>query len=345
MGNNGFVSAWSFHVLVRLVALVAMVMSGFVILSTESNEETLPSRTFSPLAREQGNPPAAVMTLNDLPYQTEESSITLPPFWPEAISPASGEEIGRDIKQPEPFEEWAVEENTLEVDGVLVPAREAVISSSRDGKISNIPLQNGDIFKKNDILVRYDCGDLEAEAEIAGVEKKFTDTKAKNGNQLFKLDIISDVDRLNIETEDKQADAKIKLYKARLNDCTIRAGFDGRVTKRLANEGEYTRTDRVLLEVASADPLHVEFLLPSKWLRWVNIGAPIELLLNETGRSYTGKITRIYGEVDPVSRSIQVRAALDDYRDPLLSGMSGKVDLNIQHIKDAGVAGYLSLKN
>jgi hypothetical protein len=40
-----------------------------------------------------------------------------------------------------------------------------------------------------------------------------------------------------------------------------------------------------------------------------------------------------------------VRAALDDYRDPLLSGMSGKVDLNIQHIKDAGVAGYLSLKN
>jgi multidrug efflux pump subunit AcrA (membrane-fusion protein) len=89
---------------------------------------------------------------------------------------------------------------------------------------------------------------------------------------LFKLDIISDVDRLNIETEDKQADAKIKLYKARLNDCTIRAGFDGRVTKRLANEGDIPEQIG-LARSRIADALHVEFLLPSKWLRWVNIGA------------------------------------------------------------------------
>ncbi len=344
MADN-IVESWGFHVAVRLIALMVMMGSVIVILSHENEQfqSDVPNISQSKARAvdlgestpAQGHEavPTAPLTLSEM--QARQNKISQDEA--NAIEPANGKE-----SQQEPVNEWPIEEKTLDVDGVLVPAKETVISSSHDGRISDVPLHNGDLFKKNDVLIRYACDDLAAEAEMAGVEKNLTDTKVKTGNQLFKLDIISDVDRLNIESEDKAADAKIKLYEARLEDCTIRAGFDGRVTKRLANEGEYTRTDRVLLEVASNDPLHIEFLIPSKWLRWVNVGAPISISLNETGRTYTAKIIRIYGEVDPVSRSIQVRAALDNYRDPLLSGMSGKVELDAAAIKDAGVIGYLS---
>ncbi|OIN85183.1 MAG: hypothetical protein AUJ12_09975 [Alphaproteobacteria bacterium CG1_02_46_17] len=348
MANRNIVESWGFHVAVRLIALLVMVGSVIVIISHGSepsqedsfNTSSLDHRQIQidqnqeeDLAQDFSDNPPARLTLSEMQARQKEISQKEA----NGLEPANGKED----KDP-PADEWPIEEKTLDVDGVLVPAKETVISSSHDGKISDIPLQNGDLFKKNDILVRYACDDLAAEAEMAGVEKNLTDTKVKTGDQLFKLDIISDVDRLNIESEDKAADAKIKLYEARLEDCTIRAGFDGRVTKRLANEGEYTRTDRVLLEVASNDPLHIEFLMPSKWLRWVNVGAPITISLNETGRTYSAKVTRIYGEVDPVSRSIQVRAVLDSYHDPLLSGMSGKVELDAGAIKDAGVIGYLS---
>ena len=349
MAKHSIADSWRFHLSVRLIALLVIMLSAYVIIMSKAEryqagyqdssiEEALEAvKPIDAIADSTNVSKGFDKTLSEI-YQSREA--TTPDQKDLAsLSPANGEE-----EPPRAESEWPIEEKTLDIDAVLVPDQETVISSSHDGKISDIPLHNGDKFSKNDILIRYDCSDLEAEAEIAGVEKELPDKKAKTGKQLFKLDIISDVDRSNIETDDKQAAAKIKLYEARLNDCIIKAGFNGRVTKRLANEGEYTRTDRVLLEVVSNDPLHAEFLMPSKWLRWVNIGAPVSVTLNETGRTYTAKIIRIYGEVDPVSRSIQVRAALDGYKDPLLPGMSGKLTLDISKIQDAGVIGYLSLK-
>lgn len=247
------------------------------------------------------------------------------------IEPASGENLS----------EWVPETEQLSVEAVLVPRRATVISSSQDGKIAEIPFENGDVFKAGDILVQYDCADLEAEREIAGMQKKLTGKKKEGVNRLFKLDIISDVDRLSVETEDQQATAKVTLYQSRLDSCTIRAQFDGRVTKRLANSGEYTRTDRVLMEVASDEPLQAQFLLPSKWLRWVNTGAPLTVSINETERKYPATVSRLYGEIDPVSQSIQMVATLDVYTDPLLPGMSGKAVLDVGAIRKAGVKGYL----
>ena len=256
------------------------------------------------------------------------------------ISPASG---GTSVKaEPKkPDAEWTPEAQDMKVEVVLVPRRTTVISSSQDGKISDIPLENGDSFKKGDILVRYDCADLEAEAAIAGIQQNLTEKKKEGVNRLFKLDIISDVDRLSIETEDSQANAKIALYKAKLESCVIRSQFEGHVTKRLANAGEYTRTDRVLMEVASNEPLQAQFLLPSKWLRWVNKGAPIRISISETGREYSAKVSRLYGEIDPVSQSIQMVATLDDYTDMLLPGMSGQAVINVEKIKSAGIKGFL----
>ena len=236
---------------------------------------------------------------------------------------------------------WSPEKDDLSVEAVLVPRQVTVISSSQDGKISNILVGHGDRFKKGDTLIEYDCADLQAEAAIAGMEKDLTSKKNEGGDKLFKLDIISDVDRLGIQIEDKQAASKVKLYQARMNHCRIDAQFDGHVTNRLANPGEYTRTDRVLMEVASDEPLQAEFMVPSKWLRWVNTGAPVRININETDASYTAKISRIYGEVDPVSQSIQMIALLDSYKDPLLPGMSGQAKLSIGEIEKAGIKGYL----
>lgn len=244
---------------------------------------------------------------------------------------------------PQPATRWAPDQDTLSVEAVLVPRRVTVISSSQDGRIADIPFGQGDRFKKGDTLIAYDCADLEAEAEIAGMEKTLTSKKTEGSDKLFKLDIISDVDRLGIQIEDKQAASKVKLYQARMDQCFIKAEFDGRVTNRLANPGEYTRTDRVLMEVASDEPLQAEFMVPSKWLRWLNTGAPLTVTINETEASYRARISRIYGEVDPVSQSIQIIALLDGYTDNLLPGMSGQAKLSISEIEKAGVRGFLQI--
>ena len=236
---------------------------------------------------------------------------------------------------------YEIEDNTLDVEGVLVPQKATVISSSKDGKIAAIHFDNGEMFRKDDILVEYECKDLKAELEIAEAEKDFTQKRTMRHQKLLNLDIISDIDHLGIKTEDIKAAGQAKIIESRMEQCYIRAAYDGRVTNRLANPHEYTRSDRVLMEVASLDDLEIEFLLPSRWLRWVNVGAPLTLNIEETGETYSAVIERIHGEVDPVSQSIQISAKLDTYESPLLPGMSGNVHLDITAIRDAGIKGFL----
>ena len=134
----------------------------------------------------------------------------------------------------------------LDVETVLVPHQAKVISSSRDGKISNIFFKNGEQFKRGDLLLEYDCRDLEAESRIAREERVLTGNRRMKSERLFKLDIISDVDYLGLRVEDNQAKFRENLFDVRMDTCRIVAPFNGRITDRLANPGEYTRTDRVL---------------------------------------------------------------------------------------------------
>lgn len=333
------VGNWIFHFVIRLIALMVISVSTYSITAHNGNHlaranpetEAAPTDPRPDFEIRIVGEPSAEQAQKE-PSRTE----------PDLTEAMSGEKPPPVLEETIPETTWNIEENEISVDAVLVPRKEIVISSSRDGKITNIPLENGDRFKKNDVLIRYDCSDLEAEADMADIQKELSETKSQDGERLFKLDIISEIDRLGIELENKQAVAKRKLYEARMNDCVIKASFNGHVTKRLANEGEYTRTDRVLMEVVSSDPLNVEFLLPSKWLRWINTGTPLQVKVNETDKSYPAHIIRIYGAVDPVSQTIQIRAALDEYKDPLLPGMSGKADINIGQSEKAGIVGYLA---
>ncbi len=250
--------------------------------------------------------------------------------------------VGGDYDMPPAMKgEFEVDQMILDVEAVLVPREKTVVSSSRDGKLKAIYFENGDRFKKGDVLLEYHCDDLRAEWDAVHSEKRFARQKQLTTSRLFDLELASHLEKLQSSVENKQSTAKQRAMESRLKDCVIKADYNGRVVKKMANASEYTRTDRVLMEVVSEGALDMEFLLPSIWLRWVNVGAPLNLALTETGRDYTAVVTRIYGEVDPVSQSIQVRAQLDNYDEPLLPGMSGQAQVHIGKIREAGISGFL----
>lgn len=264
------------------------------------------------------------------------------------IEPAAGGADDMDIgteTPPADFQyQYDIDDEELFAEAVLVPRSKTVISSSRDGKIQKVHFENGDEFKKGDVILEYYCEDLRAEMSAAHAVHKFAKQKELTTSRLFNMDLSSDLEVAQSKVENTQAMGKAKLVESRIDDCIIRAAYDGRVVKRMANDNEYTRTDRVLMEIASKGTLDVEFLLPSKSLRWVNLDAPVSLKINETDRDYSGKIKQIYGEVDPVSQSIQIRAGLDNYDEPLLPGMSGQITLDIRSIREAGISGFLENK-
>lgn len=236
-------------------------------------------------------------------------------------------------------------EQNLDVDMVLVPQDRMVISSTRDDKIQSIFVRNGDSFEKGDILLEYRCAEIHAEKKAFEEEKELTQAKLRAASDLFNLNMISRSEKLELQVEDTQADARKANIDAKMERCKIRAPFDGRVVERLSHEGEYTRTERVLMEIIAEESLKAEFLLPSIWLRWVNVGSPISIYIEENDTQYQAQISRIHGRIDPASKTIQVVAELENTRDRLIPGMSGKASLDAQKIRASDIPGFLTIPN
>ncbi|MGD3980087.1 HlyD family efflux transporter periplasmic adaptor subunit, partial [Xanthomonas citri pv. citri] len=69
--------------------------------------------------------------------------------------------------------------------------------------------------------------------------------------------------------------------------------------------------------------LEIDLIVPSPWLVWLREGAPLSAKIDETGRTYAGRVSRTAAAVDPVSQTIKITAA---FAEPLsgavLPGMS-----------------------
>lgn len=209
------------------------------------------------------------------------------------------------------------------VQAILSATKSVVISGTMDGSLVKLPFENGDTFKKGDILAEYDCKFERARGDEIKARIRLSDRQLKAYERLRKLDAVAEVEYLSVLERNAQDKAQLKQSQAVASRCIIRAPFDGRVKDKRASNFEAVRSGRVLIEIISRDPLQAELLVPSFWLRWINVGSPLYIDIKESDKSYSAKIVRVHGQVDPVTQTAHVVAQIDGYKEELLPGMSG----------------------
>lgn len=231
----------------------------------------------------------------------------------------------------------------LSVQAVLSAKSRAVIAGSIDAKIKKLPFKNGDLFKKGDVLVAYDCSIDWARLKEAEARQRMTQIQLEASEKLFALESAAEVELKMAKESNEQNIAIVNQIKGRLAMCSIRAPFDGRVTNRMASEHEFAQAGRVIMDIASREKLQAELLIPSIWLQWLNVGTPLQIYINETDRDYAATITNVHGEVDPVSRTVQVVAEISSYSEELLPGMSGRAFFSHEFAVMGDQKGFLGL--
>ncbi|MCH2182097.1 MAG: efflux RND transporter periplasmic adaptor subunit [Mariniblastus sp.] len=119
---------------------------------------------------------------------------------------------------------------------------------------------------------------------------------------------------------------------------TIRAPFDGFVTKKLAEVGDWATSGQVLVEVVQLDPIEIVINVPQSYInrlqQSLGQGADsVQLDVDGIDQSFTGKIQRIVPQADLKLRSFPVKIRIanqmigDSYM--LQPGMIGRVSLAI----------------
>ncbi len=216
------------------------------------------------------------------------------------------------------------EQSNREIRVQVVAETSATIGAPMAGRLVQFPLHDGERFKQGDVLAKFFCAEKDgalghAKALLEGRRRIFESKQA-----LHNLGSSSEVEYKVAEAEAAEAAADVTAAQAATDSCTVTAPFTGRVAATFTHNFQFLGTGAPLIEILSDKDLELELILPSQWLAWLKPGTPFQVTVDETGKTYAAKLTRLSGKVDAVSRSIKVYGHIDQPDDTLLPGMSGQ---------------------
>jgi membrane fusion protein (multidrug efflux system) len=208
-------------------------------------------------------------------------------------------------------------------------ANESVeITSQISNKVTAIRFDEGEFVKRGQVLVELDSAEeraalAEAEATLADSESQF-----RRSRDLYAQQALSIAQLDQIEATLKANRARVEAAKARLGDTVIHAGFDGRTGFRRVSIGSLVSPGTVITTLDDTSIMKLDFTMPETYLFLLQKGlAVVARAPGLPDRAFEGKITNIDSRVDPVTRSIAVRAEIPNRDGILRPGMFMTVSL------------------
>lgn len=198
------------------------------------------------------------------------------------------------------------------------------------GEIVAFPVESGQRIKKNDVVMRLDARDAQLQVRVADTRVKEAENTLERSRRLRDNNVRS---KANVEDAEVILErAKLELAQAReaLADRTMRAPFDGIVGIPEVEIGDRVTTASKIITIDDRSTLLAEFEVAERNLSRLKIDMPVTARTPSfRDRDIDGHIIRIDSRVDPISRTVRVRAEFHNEDDSLRPGMSFFVNLDL----------------
>ncbi|AQQ08798.1 Multidrug transporter MdtA [Sedimentisphaera cyanobacteriorum] len=232
--------------------------------------------------------------------------------------------------------------------GNVVPETSSQIVSEVPGKITSFEINEGESFQKGSVLLEIDQRDYEIALETA--KASVAAAKVKLDKELAQADVakrewrelhpnkepsnplVLRIPQVN-EAEAALESAKARLEKAKLdlNRTQISIPFDGIVTEKFKEAGEYIAPGEPAARVYSTEIFNVEVPLRDEDLQWFAVGGEnagkVEIEAEYAGKKYiwNGRAARNAGMVNPSTRMVTVIVELnkEGFKDSGLTPLPG----------------------
>lgn len=196
------------------------------------------------------------------------------------------------------------------------------------GRITAILFKEGQPVRKGDTLVRLDAAIPAADVRQARANVALAESRYRRSVELAARNFISaqaqDDARNNLEI----AQAALALTEAKLAQTQIQAPFAGVIGLRVVSVGDYVKEGSDLVNLESIDMLKVDFRVPEVYLKEVQVGQAVEIVLDAVpGERYGGKVIALNPLIDAGGRAIVIRAQVSNRNTLLRPGMFARVTL------------------
>lgn len=185
------------------------------------------------------------------------------------------------------------------------------VTADTSEKIASIHFDDGQAVHKGDLLVTLDKDEEEAqlrsaEAQLSEAESAYN--RAKNLQDSSALSKGTLQERLAAL---KQSEASVEAIRARLAKLSITAPFDGQLGLREVSVGALVQPGDKITTLDDLSQIKVDFDVPAVHLSALKPGLNIIGKVDAFGdREFRGEVKTVNTQIDPVTRTVRVRAVL-----------------------------------
>lgn len=221
--------------------------------------------------------------------------------------------------------------------GTLRAVQEIQMFNQQEGRITALPFYEGDLIKKGDMVARLDGRLLEAQLARAVALRRKAEKDLQRISGLVERKLTSQTEYTRIETELAVAKADVQILQTQLDYTTLHAPISGIVSARLSEPGNIAERYTHLLTISDQQSLITQVPVSELLLNKLQLEDPVAVsidALNDqqtpSSQSLQGKITRIYPNLDPVTRTGTVEIALNPTPAGAKPGQLARVKLRTQ---------------
>jgi membrane fusion protein (multidrug efflux system) len=232
----------------------------------------------------------------------------------------------------------------IQASGDLQARFHTMVAAEVAGRITELSIDEGGSVTAGAIVIKIDPA--RHELDLAAAEARLSQARAnrrKERSQAARIrelrsQSVSSVRQLE-EAENALAlaraavhaeEAAVGVARRAVNDSSVAAPFEGLVARRAVELGEFVQSGTELFELVSLDLLEAVFSLTELDTERVRAGQRVAISVGAfPNRTFEGVVSFVAPTVDPETRTLRIKAEVDNAEALLRPGLFARVNLGV----------------
>lgn len=221
--------------------------------------------------------------------------------------------------------------------GTFEPNKETKLSAEVQGKVNRIMVENGATVRKGQVLIQLDDALLQWQLKAAEIQIKGLEADLKRYRVLVENDAIQGIQLEKTELALETAQVQVGTLQEQINKTKIRAPFDGVITAKLTEEGDFAAPGKPLLQLTDIRQLKLGIQIPEKDLKVFELDKSYAISIPAIPAEINGLVNMIGSRGNPAN-SFPVEITVSNLsKQEIKAGMFGHVRIQT----DTDIAGIL----
>jgi membrane fusion protein (multidrug efflux system) len=215
--------------------------------------------------------------------------------------------------------------------------------------VDTVLVRPGAVVKKGEVLATLDCREASAATRAIAARARALDARqqavaheANRTQGLLNGGFVSPNEAEQKTAQSASEAAGVESERANLarssldvNDCIMRAPFNGEIAQRSIDPGAFVRPGNTIVTVVDRDTIRMTADAPEMDFDVVPAGTKVAIHIYARNRDLTGTITRRSPAADPSTRTVHFEIDLPDPARVIPVGTTGEVRIEVGEPVDA----------